>query len=116
MPRTNGTIDSSNHTGLPTVDDFSNAQRQYARIVTLDATERTLASLALREPSEAKIVRIADTLSLEKLEVSEACAEFFSGRNDLEVLGRAEEMRFDDSGNLRPLRVNGAPAQVGHGA
>jgi len=80
-----------------------------------EAIERTLASLALREPSEAKIVRIADTLSLEKLEVSEACAELFSGRKDLEVLGRAEEMRFDDSGNLLPLRVSGAPAQVGHG-
>ena len=32
---------SSNHTGLPTSDDFSNAHRQYARIVTLDATART---------------------------------------------------------------------------
>ena len=27
--------------GFPTFDDFSNAQRQYARIVTLDATART---------------------------------------------------------------------------
>src|SRR4029077_13995125 len=40
MASTNGTIASWNHTGLPTVDDFSNAHRQYARIVTLDATAR----------------------------------------------------------------------------
>src|SRR3954453_13697288 len=51
MPSTNGMIESWYHTALPavavvvsalpTIDDFSNAQRQYARIVTLAATART---------------------------------------------------------------------------
>ncbi len=42
MPSTNGTIDSSNQTGLQTVDDYSNAHRQYASTVTLDEKPRPL--------------------------------------------------------------------------
>lgn len=62
-----------------------------------------LNSLALRDNAQAKIVRIADTLSLERLEVSEACAGMVRGRADLEALRPVEEMKFDGSGNLLPL-------------
>src|SRR4051794_29724963 len=41
MPSTNGTIESSNQIAVPTLDDCSNAHRQYATMVTVDDTART---------------------------------------------------------------------------
>src|SRR5207247_6558972 len=55
---------------------------------------RALDSLPLRDPREAKIMRIADTLSLEKVEVSEAYTPLLKERTDLESLTKAEAMQF----------------------
>src|SRR6185312_8820015 len=54
-----------------------------------------LTSLALPDTREAKVVRIADTLSLVNLEASEAYASEVKQRADLEVLEQSREMRFD---------------------
>jgi hypothetical protein len=59
-----------------------------------------LTSLALPDTREAKVVRIADTLSLVKLEVSEAYANLVKQRSDLEQLKDARELRFDATQNL----------------
>ena len=61
-----------------------------------------LASLAIPDTRQAKIVRIADTLSLVKLEVSETYAGLVKKREDLEALGDPDEMRFDGTSNLLP--------------
>jgi hypothetical protein len=66
-----------------------------------EVLERALDSLALKDTREAKVVRIADTLSLEKLEMSESCFEKGHGGN-LQELGPPEEIKFVD-GNLPPL-------------
>ncbi len=68
-----------------------------------EVIERALASLALADFRTARIVRIANTLSLEKLEVSENYAEAIRAREDLEASDVAAEMRFDPEGNLFPL-------------
>lgn len=56
------------------------------------------------EPSEAKVVRIKNTLELEKLWISESLYKVVKEdpklRERLEVLGEPEEMEFDESGNL----------------
>ncbi|HKS38717.1 MAG TPA: lactate racemase domain-containing protein [Verrucomicrobiae bacterium] len=62
-----------------------------------------LASLALPDPRRAKVVRIADTLSLVNLQVSEAYGETVKQRADLEALGSAGDTRFDAGENLPPL-------------
>jgi hypothetical protein len=62
--------------------------------------ERVLASLALSDPRAARIVRIADTLSLVHLEVSEAFREEAERRADLTSLSGLREMQFDATGNL----------------
>jgi hypothetical protein len=49
-------------------------------------------------------VRIADTLSLEHLEVSESWREAVSSRPDLAELEEPSDMRFDAAGNLAALR------------
>jgi hypothetical protein len=59
-----------------------------------------LDSLAATAPREAKVIRIPDTLSLEKVAVSEAYAESLKTRKDLEALTSAAEIQFDTAGNL----------------
>ena len=61
-----------------------------------EAIAQALNSLALANLADAKVMRIADTLSLERLQISEA----FTDRAHLEVLAPAVEMRFDSAGNL----------------
>ena len=61
---------------------------------------RALESLALADTRRAKVTRIADTLSLERVQASEAYLEEVRGRADLEAEGNLEEMRFDAAGNL----------------
>ena len=68
-----------------------------------EAISRALDSLALGDPREARVVRIADTLSLEHLEVSEAYLGTVRARRDLVALNEPQEMSFDAQSNLMPL-------------
>lgn len=68
-----------------------------------EAISRALESLALPDPRQARVVRIADTLSLEVIEASEAWTEQIQQNDRLAVIHRAEEMKFDSADNLAPL-------------
>jgi hypothetical protein len=68
-----------------------------------EAIARGLGTLALEDPSRARVVRIKSTLALEKLEVSESLAPLMTGRADLEPLRAPEEMKFDPADNLLPI-------------
>jgi hypothetical protein len=63
---------------------------------------QALASLAIPDTRQAKVVRIADTLAVVNLEVSEAYAELVKQREDLETVEGPREMRFDGANNLLP--------------
>src|SRR5256884_575082 len=65
-----------------------------------EAVAQGLASLALPDLRQSKVVRIADTLSLVNLEVSEAYADLVKKRADLEADSSSHEMRFDAMQNL----------------
>ncbi len=69
-----------------------------------EAIERILTSLALPDPRTARIVRIADTLSLIELEVSETLAEEVARQPSLVRLTERREMEFDSEGNLASVR------------
>lgn len=69
-----------------------------------EAVARLIETLATGEPAQAKIVRIADTLSLSHIEVSEAYRADLPNHRDLTALGSSNEMAFDATGNLLPLR------------
>jgi hypothetical protein len=62
-----------------------------------------LASLGRDDPRQARVVRLADTLSLETLEVSEALAEEVKRRDDLAAMTGPNELKFDAEDNLPPL-------------
>lgn len=61
-----------------------------------DAITQALNSLGLASIADAKVIHIADTLSLERLQISES----FRERTHLEVLNAAAEMQFDQAGGL----------------
>jgi len=68
-----------------------------------EAVAAALGSLALLDTTKARVVRIQDTLSLEKVAVSEGYAESVRQQSDLEVMNELEEMKFDAGGLLAPL-------------
>jgi hypothetical protein len=68
-----------------------------------EAIRRALDTVPLADGGLHRVVRIESTLSLEKVEVSEAYADELRKRSDLEPLGPAREVRFDVGNNLAPL-------------
>jgi hypothetical protein len=68
-----------------------------------DAIEAALASLAAPNPSQVRVVRIADTLNLERFQASEACVGATNGHRGVTTAGAARLMEFDSAANLLPL-------------
>lgn len=69
-----------------------------------EVLERALQTLALPDTSQAKVVRIADTLSLEYLELSEAYFREERKLANVQTLGPAAPIRWLE-GNLSPLQA-----------
>ena len=69
-----------------------------------EAIAQALASLAIADTTQAKIVRIEDTLSLANIEVSQTYAGLVKRRADLAALEEPREMEFDATENLAPLK------------
>ncbi len=65
-----------------------------------EAIGRTIASVALSDPAAVRAVRIASTLEVEWLQVSEAMLPEVRARGDLAVEGEPEPMTFGADGNL----------------
>jgi hypothetical protein len=68
-----------------------------------EAITEALATLAPERDQVLRVVRIANTLSLDRMLVSEGCAEALKGRAGVSVAGAARAMEFDEGGNLPPL-------------
>ena len=62
--------------------------------------DRALETVGLVEPENAKVLRIHNTLELAEVLVSEAYLPEVETRDDLEVIGEAEDMPFDANGDL----------------
>lgn len=67
------------------------------------AVAAALSTLGLDDTRAARVVRIRDTLSLERMQVSEACLPELQGRAGVTVTAECQAMRFDAAGNLPPL-------------
>src|SRR5271163_2460964 len=68
-----------------------------------DAMEAALASLAAPHPEKVRVVRIADTLNLERFQASEGCVGATNGHAGVTTAGAARTMEFDSAANLLPL-------------
>lgn len=67
-----------------------------------EVIDAALAIIGRRQPEEARVLRIRNTLALEDLEISEPCLHERNGA-DLAILEKPRELTFDATGNLPPL-------------
>jgi lactate racemase-like protein len=68
-----------------------------------EAIQAALASLAEPSMEKLRVVRIADTLNLDRFLASESYAEAVDGNGGVTTNGRLRDMQFDAAGNLMPL-------------
>jgi hypothetical protein len=68
-----------------------------------EAIHQALATLALEDPQRARIIRITNTLNLERMLMSEVCAETLEKRPGVRITGPAQAMQFDQAGNFLPF-------------
>jgi hypothetical protein len=68
-----------------------------------EGVEAALASLAVTDRGDLRVVRISDTLNLERFQASEPCLAALNGRPGVKTAGKAQEMDFDATGNLLPM-------------
>ncbi len=68
-----------------------------------EAIQAALASLAEPNMEKLRVVRIADTLNLDRFLASESYAEAVEGSGGVTTDGRPREMEFDATGNLMEL-------------
>jgi len=68
-----------------------------------ETLQHALASLASDHPERLRVIRISDTLNLERMLVSEACLDAIRNDASVTVADAAQPMQFDDAGNLLPF-------------
>jgi hypothetical protein len=68
-----------------------------------EAIHEALGSLASSDPETIRVVRIVNTLSLERMLVSACCSEMLGSRPGVTIVGEARAIEFDEAGNLLPL-------------
>ncbi len=68
-----------------------------------ETIEAALATLASADTEKLRVMRIANTLNLERLLVSESCIDALAGRAGVATIGSPQPMQFDENGNLPPL-------------
>ena len=68
-----------------------------------EAIHEALATLASSHPENVRIVRIINTLSLERMLVSECCSGILERRPGVSIIGQDRAMQFDEAGDLLPF-------------
>lgn len=68
-----------------------------------EVLETAFTSLVAASKEKLRVVRIVNTLNLDRILVSEALAQEVNSRAELTVVGTAKEMEFDETGNLLPF-------------
>ncbi len=87
---------------------LAGAEPEHARIpLTLDtdscAIQAAIGSVGLIPAEELKVIRIRNTMQLERMQVSSAYLDAARRSEQLEILGPPEPLAMDREGNLRPL-------------
>jgi hypothetical protein len=68
-----------------------------------EAIQQALLSLASATPDSLRVVRIANTLSLDRFLASESCVDLINRCPGVTIVGEARDMQFDSNGNLLQL-------------
>jgi len=65
-----------------------------------EAIATAISTFKRKDPGRLKVMRIKNTLKIEKLYISEPLLEEARARDDVQILGEIEPMKFDSQGNL----------------
>ena len=65
-----------------------------------EAIATAVGTFKRKDPHRLKVMRIKNTLEIEKLYISEVLLEEARARDDIQILGEMEPMKFDTQGNL----------------
>ncbi len=65
-----------------------------------EAITTAISTFKRKDPQSLKVMRIKNTLKIEKLYISEPLLEEARARDDIQILGEIEPMKFDSQGNL----------------
>lgn len=68
-----------------------------------EAIYEALATLASPHPERARVVRIVNTLTLERMLISECCSEVLKELPGVSIIGQEQAMQFDRADNLLPF-------------
>jgi hypothetical protein len=68
-----------------------------------EVLDAALAILGTREPEQAKVVHVRNTLHVEEVEVSEPCLAMQAGPGEVSVVAGPYDLTFDATGNLHPI-------------
>lgn len=71
-----------------------------------EAVEAALTTIGAVEPEKARIIHIKNTLEMGTLDISEALLDDLRGREDLKLEGDLGPLAFDESGAIRPVRLD----------
>jgi hypothetical protein len=66
--------------------------------------DAALAIIGMREPHEARILHIRNTLHIEEMEISEPCLQVPERVTEFQVVGAPKSFEFDQDGNIENLR------------
>ena len=91
---------SSTYTNVITAKSFRMGMLPVYGNSDEDAIKMAMAHAFLREPNEAKIVRIRNTLMLEEIECSVSCLEEIARHEDMEVISEPYYWQFNEQGDL----------------
>jgi hypothetical protein len=70
-----------------------------------EVLDAALAIIGLRQPEDARVMRIRNTLCLEEVEISEPCLEAKERATSFVPVGESYAPRFDQGGNLPAVQV-----------
>jgi hypothetical protein len=65
-----------------------------------EVLDAALAICGTRGPTEARVMRIRNTLALEEIEISEPCLDLPEKKTQFEPISAAQTMGFDGTGSL----------------
>jgi hypothetical protein len=69
-----------------------------------EVMDAALVILGTREPQDARIIHVRNTLAVEEVEVSEPCLTGLRPQSEFKIVAGPYDLAFDQAGNLLPIR------------
>jgi Lactate racemase N-terminal domain len=71
-----------------------------------EVLDAALAIIGMREPNDARILHIRNTLQVEEMEISEPCLGESERATEFQVVGEPKAFQFDEAGNISGIKTH----------